>query len=553
MKKIRYSRACAALPLLAIIGHAGGVSAEETASESIVVTAMRGDAEAKAVAARTTVVSRDEMELKGLVTAADVLKSVPGLSVVQSGGAGGLTSVFSRGTNSKHTLALYDGIRLNDASTPNGQFNFGSDTLGDLNAVEVLRGAASAVYGSDAIGGVINFIPRIGGDKAFMPYGEIAAGSLNTYRGMLGVRGQAGPLAYGVTGEYVETEGFNTTAARLDDNYGEKDGNEIATFTANTELTLTEGLKLRGLARYRKSRTEFDDAGLDREGRGGRDSYTVWRVAPRYTTANGAYQGDLELGQVKNERSEYNRADVNSPGGPDTGAEGLRTFAAFRNRLDIADSDRLQATLSAGIEWHRERVSNFTGDLTTLDREEEFLAFYGLAQVTLADRINLNASLRQDDPEMFSAETTWNAGAVLQLPEIGGRIYATYGTSFKSPTLSERYTVSAWNIGNPDLMPEKGRSFEFGLDAGLDVSSAGWLGFQATYFDSRIDDLIEYDYALLQNLNVGRADINGYELGLHGRLGQSCRRRSITPSPRPITASPVNNCCAAPSILGPQI
>lgn len=519
MTASRYTFVIFSVPFLVVPAHAQPAS-DSFEGDQIVVTATRGDAAAGSVAARTDVVSRAEIELKGFVTAADALKAVPGLSVVQSGGAGGLTSVFSRGTNSKHTLALFDGIRLNDASTPNGQFNFGSDTLGDLERVEVLRGPASAIYGSDAIGGVINFIPRIGGERAFMPYAEIAAGNLDTYRGMAGARGTAGRLAYGVTAEYFETGGFNNVAARIADDLGERDGSRFFTITGNGELKVSEALTIRGLARYRKARTDFDDAALDRTGRGGRDSYFVWRIAPRLTALDDRYQGDLEFGQVDNKRSEWNRPDANNGfGGADTRSSGLRTFAAWRNRLKIEASDLVAATLSGGVEWQRDKVMSFDGYSDALDRSEEQTAVYGLAQIALTDRLDINGSLRYDAPQSFRAVTTWNAGAVLHLKEVGGRAYISYGTSFKAPTLSERFSRSAWNVGNANLRPERGKSFEAGIDAGTDVGAQGWIGVNATYFDTNIRDLIEYDSVALANRNVGKAAIDGFEVGLRARAG----------------------------------
>ena len=522
MTSQRYISAILALPLT--IGLAvPALAKDEDASGSgdqIVVIATRNADSVDSIAARVNVVTRDDIEQKGLVTAADVLKTIPGLSVVQSGGAGTLTSVFSRGTNSKHTLALFDGIRLNDASTPNGQFNFGSDTLGDLDRVEVLRGPASAVYGSDAIGGVINFIPRIGGDRAFLPYVEVSAGNMDTYRGMAGARGTVGAFSYALTAEYFETAGFNNVADRIADNLDERDGSNFVTVTGNAELEVTDGLMLRGLARYRKAESEYDDAALDRIGRGGEDQYFLWRIAPRLTALDGQYQGDLEFGQVDNERSEYNTPDVNNEyGGPDSSATGLRTFAAWRNSLQVTPADNLEATLSAGIEWQKEKISTLGGYNNPLSRSEDQTGIYGLVQLSVDDRVELNGSLRHDNPEAFDSVTTWNAGAVLHLPEIGGRAYVSYGTSFKAPSQSERFSESAYTMPNPALKPEHGKSFEIGLDAGVEIGASGWLGVQATYFDTEIRDLIEYDYATLANLNVGLAEIDGFEVGVNARAG----------------------------------
>jgi len=158
--------------LIAFFGASATAQAQgaDDASDDIVVTATRTPTAQERLPARVTVIDREAIEDRGYVSLVDALREAPGIVAVQNGTPGSLTSVFSRGTNSKHTLALYDGIRLNDASTPNGQYNFGQALLGDLARVEVLRGPASSIYGSDAIGGVINLIPRRCAETPFEGY-----------------------------------------------------------------------------------------------------------------------------------------------------------------------------------------------------------------------------------------------------------------------------------------------------------------------------------------------------------------------------------------------
>jgi vitamin B12 transporter len=133
-----------------------------------------------------------------------------------------------------------------------------------------------------------------------------------------------------------------------------------------------------------------------------------------------------------------------------------------------------------------------------------------MARGRLAKRVDLSASVRRDDTDAFGTADTWNVGAVVDLPEAAARVYVSYGTSFKAPTLSERFSRSAFNVGNASLVPEEGKSWEAGFDvAPLEGDVDLKLG--ATYFRTSIENLIEYNFGLLRNVNVGKAKIDGYE------------------------------------------
>ena len=489
-------------------------SADAEDSSEIVVTATRTRTSVETLPARVDVITRQEIEDRNYVTTVDALADTPGINVVQSGGAGAITSVFSRGANSKHTLALWDGIRLNDASAPNGQYNFGQDTVAGLERIEVVRGAASSVYGSDAIGGVINFIPRVGGERPFEPFFEASVGSRESYRLSGGAVGSAGPLSYAVSGEHYETAGFNNVPDRFANNLGEDDGATFDTISGVADLRLSENATLRGLIRWRSAETDFDDSALDRVNRGGDDEYLVWRLGPRFTLLSDRLEIELNAGEVHNERADFNAADVNQPfPGPESGAEGLRTFANWRNTLTLGGEGPLSdVVLSGGVEWQNEEIEITGGYSNPLSRDEDALGVYLLARGRLANRVDLSASVRRDDNGNFGEADTWNLGAVLQLPEINARAYASAGTSFKAPTLNERFSISSYTVANPDLVPEEGESWEVGFD----IDPTDSIAFGLAYFDMQIDNLIEYVTIdpmtfVGQNRNNGVADIDGYE------------------------------------------
>jgi vitamin B12 transporter len=180
----------------------------------ITVTATRIPTPAQNVPAGVTVITKQEIQARGYTTLAQALNAVPGLGAVQSGGPGAQASVFIRGTNSEDVLVLIDGVPANDPSIANGAFNFGEDTLADIARIEVIRGPMSGLYGSNAIGGVINLITVQGSGK---PKAEIslAGGFPAQGQGSAVISGSTGPFDYALTGAIDEEAGFDYTSRRL--------------------------------------------------------------------------------------------------------------------------------------------------------------------------------------------------------------------------------------------------------------------------------------------------------------------------------------------------
>lgn len=517
------------------------------AEDEIVVTATRTPTPLERLASRVTVIDRETIEDRGYVSLVDALKDVPGIIAVQNGTPGSLTSVFSRGSNSKHTLALYDGIRLNDASTPNGQYNFGQDLLGELQRVEVLRGAASSIYGSDAIGGVVNLIPRRGGDTPFEGYYDVSYGSFETVRGLLGASGTTGPLSYGLSAEAIDSEGFDQVPERFALRTNEPDGATIATVSGTAELAVTSWLTLDALARYREATSEFDtfsggatfslradDPDLEVD----LDRYTVWRVGAEARPFE-SLGARVTYGRVENERAETN-------GGVRTSrAEGERQFAdAIVTFTPTSDELFRNPALSAGVQWFDETIaipaSAFAG---ALNRGESNTGFFLVGQSGFGNLVDATASVRFDNSDAFGDNTTYNIGLVHQLDWLLGRparLTAAHGTSFKAPTLNERFSTSAFNVGNPALRPEEGRTTEFGIEGTLVQEGERSLEAGVTFFDSSIKNLIEYNFGQLRNINIGRVEIEGSEAFLRLRQSNQIRfevNRTYTESVNAVLAS----------------
>lgn len=466
------------------------------ADDDIVVTATRAPTEANRLPLRIDVIDRDDIVTRGLNTLADAI----GANAVQSGGAGQQSSVFLRGANSKHALALFDGVRLNDAAGPNAAYDFGQDTLGGLERVEVLRGPASTIYGSDAIGGVVNLIPRRGGDGGFEPFLEVSGGSFNTWHGLVGAAGSVPHWDYGASVEVLDTDGFDQVPERFATHTGDDDGAQINTFTAS--IRRDAGLfAFDALARFRHAEADYDtlsggvnfDLRADDPDLGNESDQTLWRLGAEIeagTALNFRFAG----GQVLSERAE-------TDGGFQTSA--ANSTRSFTDLTAYYEWRRLN--LTGGLAFERNDIDTQPQFANPLSVAEDQSAAYFIGQFDLTDRIVATGSVRIDDDESFGAHSTYSLGAVANFTPV--RLYASYATAFKAPSLSERYEESSFNIGNPNLDPEEAEIWEVGAD--WDVTHGVRLG--GSYYQSRIDDLIEYRFALLQNINVGEAAIDGAE------------------------------------------
>jgi|CXWL01.1.fsa_nt_gi vitamin B12 transporter len=478
---------------LALIGLTSAAFAED---DDIVVTGVRTPTPIETLPARIDVIDRADIERQNLISLADAI----GAQAVQAGGAGQQASLFLRGANSKHALALFDGMRINDASTPNAQYDFGLDTLGGIERVEVLRGPASSIYGSDAIGGVVNLIPRRGGETAFEPFFEASAGSFETRRVVAGAAGGIGAFEYGVSTELFDTEGHDLVPARFTTATGDADGATQRAFTLSARNDAGV-FAFDALVRLRRADSEFDtfsggaffDLRADDPDLKGSNDQALWRLGAEME-AGTALTFRLEGGEVRIEREEVDGGVVANA------AESTQRF------LDLsARYARDGVTLVAGAELRRDEIDTLPQFAAPLQVEEEQSAFYLNGQTRFAERFTATGSVRVDDTETFGAQTTYALGLVADLGAL--RAFASYGTAFKAPSLSERFELSLFNIGNPDLLAEESRSWELGAD---------WAVFEGfsvggSYYQTRIDDLIDYNFGTLQNVNVGEAAIDGAE------------------------------------------
>lgn len=492
----------------------------------VVVSATRVPTLAERIPAGVTVIDRAAIEARGYTTLAEALGAVPGLRLVQSGGPGGNASVFIRGAEGRHTLVLRDGLQSGDPSDPGGAYNFGVDTLEDIERIEVVRGPMSGLYGSGAIGGVINVITRRG-QGAPRASVEVAGGLPRSVLGRASLSGASGIWDYSVNLETRSDRGFDATPRRLAIYTGERDGFRSQLATVNLGVTLVEGTRAFVILRGRTAKLGYDSVGsFDDPNLSSRVSTLYGRVGVT-SRLFGLWETSLVLGRNQDDRRFTNLEDAADPalGSDDSRYNGRRQDVEWNNTVRAPDTSALtDGSVTFGYQHisdqARVRVNSLSFGFPfrqEVRAHADSDAGYAGLQGTLLGRLTVTAQGRQEASTLTEDAFTYRVGAVLAVPEAWSRLKASYGTSFRAPTLFDRYGVDSFSyVGNPALRPERSTGYELGVSTDVPVGGrADWATLSATYFDNSYRDLITFQFAPVSTVaNVGRAKSQGVELTL---------------------------------------
>ena len=503
------------LSLSVLLGFASAANAQEDA-DTIVVTATRAPAPINTLPADVTIIDAGAALSQGNATLALALASAPGVMVAPSGGPGQQTSLFLGGANSEHTLVLYDGVRINDAASPKSAFDAGQDLLGGLTRVEIVEGPMSAIYGSDAIGGVVNMISRHGGEGPLNANLDLSAGSFGTAAASAGVGGTLGAFRYALNAEGYSTEGYDLVPERMSTHTGEEDGADLAAISGVFDLALSDAFAVDLLLRHRTATSDFDDLEY------APPTYAEQRVEDedlqitRNTLDLGRLGATWNLSDALSLRAAYgslrqDRAQVDD-GMSNFRYKGERDFADLTLDWRAGDVGAFSdVALVAGVERQREEVDIYElfdpsfPPASTVAENQDHSGVFITSQAAL-NRINFTGAVRVDDFEGFGTETTWRVGASYNVAE-NARVYAAYGTGFRAPTLYERFV----SFGDPNLDAEESTSWEIGADAhfaAFGQSSGIELG--ALYRATDIDNLIAFGPSFSYE-NIEEAEIKTAE------------------------------------------
>ena len=521
---MRLFRALTALSLLSATPAAAG-DLSITIPE-LIVTATRVPTPAVDIPAGVTAIDRATIEAHGYNSLTQALSDIPGLHVSPSGGQGGLGSVFIRGTNSNHVLVLRDGMPVNDASDTTGAFNFGIDTLADIERIEVIRGPMAALYGSGAIGGVINLISRRGTEPGVHWTGDVAGGYPALVRGSVTASGIEGPVDFALTAASQSQRGYDSIPRRQSVYTGVPQGFRDRILTVNLGYTPVEGTRLSLLLRANTAYFGFDTLGsptYDNSNSSGQTTSLLGRVGGTTHLFDDRLETSVFVGRLQSDRRYQEPLALADPNqtSSDSRYHAYRTDAQWNNTLHLGDLPGLSASaMTFGYQY--------TGDTAKVRVNDNFGGFrfgqaatasmttnaiYAGLQTTVLQRLALTGQIRQD---WVGGETpgTWRLGAVYDLKEIATHLKLAYGTAFRAPSLFDRFGVDTFGfVGNPALKPERARGWEAGFTT--DIAAAGRTDFAtvgATYFDQRVQNLIVGVFSPVDTeINLGSAHVHGVE------------------------------------------
>ncbi|WGM31160.1 TonB-dependent receptor [Brevundimonas sp. NIBR11] len=479
------SAATAALLLAANAASAqtAASAADPTLLEDVILTANRSAQAADRVGQSVTVLTAETIEASQTIEVADLLIRTPGVTLSRNGGAGAATSLRIRGAETDQTVAVIDGVKLNDPSGTGGGYNFGNLLIGDIARIEVLRGAQSTLWGSQAIGGVVNVVTAEP-TKPFEANLSAEAGSrATTYlRGGIGGATERATWRLGVS--HYQTDGFSTFARGT-----EKDGYENFGLSGRANIRVTQGVSIDLRAVYSDGTAGIDGFPAPTFAFGDTRETSQTKELVTYSGLNfdlfdGRLSNRVAYAYTQTERHNENPDQTVTPVTFD--AEGLNKRFEYQGVVDLRDG--WTATFGAeheDSEFSSASPSSFTPNPTSATAEVGIDGFYAQLQSEIVDGLTLTGGVRRDEHDTFGGKTLGQAAAAWSLNDGSTILRASFGQGFKAPSLYQLYS----DFGNTGLLPEEAD----GWDAGVEQRFLeGALILSATYFARETTNQIDF-------------------------------------------------------------
>jgi vitamin B12 transporter len=495
--------------LVAVIP-ASAQSPDTTTLGLVVISATKAPASRGSLTQPVTVITGEELRVRGITRVSDALRLVPGAALVQNGSTGSVNTLFLRGGESRYTKVLIDGVAVN---APGGFFDFSHLTTDNIERIEIVRGPGSVVYGADAVSGVIQIFTRQG-RGGFNMSADGRAGNYGSREVAVDANGTGGPLRYSIGGGTRRTDGM----IPFNNNYYN------GTLSASAGVASRAGTDLLATARYTTAEfhypTDFTGAPVDSN---------AYRVQHRLTVginANSKLSKSVTA-QVKAGTNEVSDLTEDIAAGFTTDGEPPLVHSALRSRnkrrsaeANLAFSMPESSTLTVGAEYvhESERSTSSQGDvgepalpISTFDARRHNTAIYSELTATSPAGASIALSARRDDNSDYDAFTTYRAGASVPAG-ISSRLRASISTAFNAPAFNQ-LRATLYTVASPDLKPERARTWEVGVEQTLVY---GILKISGSYFNQRFSDLIQFvpggpPSFLGSFANLTEAESNGYE------------------------------------------
>ncbi|MBI5406098.1 MAG: TonB-dependent receptor [Nitrospirae bacterium] len=479
---------CCALGLLM----PGPIYAENVKMDEVVVTATRTEALRSQIPASVTVISRKEIEEGQAATLSELLRDVPGLDVVQQGGAGKTTSIFIRGAESRHTLVLIDGIRVNSPTA--GGFDFADLNIGDVERIEIIRSPLSTLYGSDAIGGVIQIITKRG--TASSATVGFEGGSYGTAKEDISAEVKKDNYDLVLTASRRDVEGFSQASTG-----SERDSHQNTTLSSRIGLLRKGTTRIDITTRLTESKTDLDGWGVDDPNYQQQRRWSVLGISMASPVSS---QWDYRL-SLATSNEDLTTFDEDTPSNRFRIHMGIKTVDWQHN---IRKEEGHLLTL--GYEW-QDQSGESAG---AYNKSFSNNALYLQEQKGIGQSVQYLIGLRWDDSTIYESALTYRAG-LSYFPTPGVKWHTQYGTGFHGPALNDLFWPDdGFSVGNPDLKPEKSRGWEVGVEQAL----SGALSLSVNYYANVFEDLVQWapidpadPFGKWQPQNIAKADSSGIE------------------------------------------
>ncbi len=465
-------------------------AADDSSMGEVVVTATRNATPIEQIGNTIYVVTAKEIEQKQKRTVAEALESVPGVTVSRSGGIGGqATSVFIRGAESRFTLVLINGIPMNDPSSVGDTYNFDRINIDNVERIEVLEGSQSTLYGSRAIGGVINIITKKSTNKNVVFSSE--AGSFNTFKNAGSIAGGNDKVQFLFDISQLNAGGVTVNSAQPD-----KDAYHLTTFTSNISITPDVVTDINLLAKKMLSNASYDDTYSPNTSPYVKSNETILGLTASRSFFNEQWKSEFIIGQDKITRDYLESSYPSHYEGKIDKYSWINTYKPIKSNAITLGLEKLfeEATTNSFTPHHDAINSLFAQD-----------------QATIFEDVYLTVGGRIDDHDQFGTHGTYKVAAAYTIKEQRITLRSSLGTGFKAPSLAQLYD-SSWGSNNPNLKPEKSKSWDVGFDKTFAFlqSKLGVSWFHNTY-----TDLISSSFAThWQNTNIAHAQSSGLGLNL---------------------------------------
>lgn len=462
------------------------VAADDTKSDTVVVTATRTATTADNTLASVTVITRADIERQQATSLPELLQGTLGIGISNNGGPGKATSFFLRGAEADQVLVLVNGIKIGSATL--GITSFQDIPIDQIERIEIVRGPRSSLYGSEAIGGVIQIFTRKGGGR-FTPSFSIGAGSHNSKKTSLSVSGGGKRSWYHVGLGRLETNGFNACSGDPIVGSGcftiepDKDGYQNQSGSFRIGHRFQNGFEIETHGLHSDNKTDFDGTFVNQ-------SETRQDIigAKLKIPVTKKWHMSLDLGTSDDKSKNFLNGVFASS------FDTRRETISLQNDVSLGD----RHLLTIGADSLQDTIKSTTAfPVRSRDNDGIFVQYQGQF-----NKHKLLFSLRGDDNEQFGNKTTGNIGWSYQLNK-NLRAMASYGTAFKAPTLNQLYFPF---FGNASLVPEESKSTELGLKG-----KTRWGHWSVNAYQTNVKDLITFDPLTFLAANINKTRLRGIE------------------------------------------